>query len=166
MHMEFKDLSPRMQKQVLKQIAMENREPANRLAKAARGARSIGKEFDSRGEYEYYIGTVMPKMKSGEIVECEQHPRFALFGAGNYCGIKLGAIRYTADFKNTYKDGTVEIVEIKSKFVRRMQRDYPLRRRIFLEKYAIPEGWRFTEIITDDTKEDINGWQNMTKEGR
>ena len=55
----------------------------------------------------------------------EQHPAFPLFPAGEYDTMKLRPIRYTADFRLTYADGTVEIVEIKSKFVRRMQRDYP-----------------------------------------
>ena len=69
-----------------------------------------------------------------------------------YCGLRL-----------VYADGTVEIVEIKSKFVRRMQRDYALRRRVFLEQVARPAGWKFTEIITADSKEEIDRWTELTK---
>ena len=71
---------------------------------------------------------------------------------------------YTADFRLTYADGTVEIVEIKSKFVRRMQRDYPVRRRVFLELIARPAGWKFTEIITAEDKEEIKRWRELAEE--
>lgn len=65
-----------------------------------------------------------------------------------------------------YADGTVEIVEVKSKFVRRMQRDYPVRRRVFLELIARPAGWKFTEIITADSKEEVKRWRELAKEGK
>lgn len=125
--------------------------------------REYGKEFDSLGEYEYYIGTVAPKVARGEIVEWEAHPCFPLFPAGQYGALKLRPVRYTADFRLVYADGTVEIVEIKSKFVRRMQRDYALRRRVFLEQVARPAGWKFMEIITADSKEEIDRWTELTK---
>ena len=83
--------------------------------------------------------------------------------AGQYGALKLRPVRYTADFRLVYADGTVEIVEIKSKFVRRMQRDYALRRRVFLEQVARPAGWKFMEIITADSKEEIDRWTELTK---
>jgi hypothetical protein len=128
-------------------------------------AKAAGRDFDSRGEYEFYTGTVLPKIARGEIVACEQHPAFPLFPAGEYDTMKLRPIRYTADFRLTYADGTVEIVEIKSKFVRRMQRDYPVRRRVFLEQIARPAGWKFTEIITAEDKDDLKRWRELAKEG-
>ena len=65
----------------------------------------------------------------------------------------------------TSPDGAlVEIVEIKSKFVRRMQRDYPVRRRVFLELIARPAGWKFTEIITAEDKEEIKRWRELAEE--
>ena len=54
---------------------------------------------------------------------------------------------------------------IKSKFVRRMQRDYPVRRRVFLEQIARPAGWKFTEIITAEDKDDLKRWRELAKEG-
>ena len=80
---------------------------------AVNAARSTGHEFDSRGEYEYYVGTVAPKVGRGEIVKWEAHPCFLLFPVGEYNGVKLRSVQYTADFRLTYADGTVEIVEIK-----------------------------------------------------
>lgn len=145
------------------QLAKGRKKRSDPLAEAARAAKITGKEFDSLGEYEYYIGTVAPKVARGEIVEWEAHPCFPLFPAGQYGALKLRPVQYTADFRLVYADGTVEIVEIKSKFVRRMQRDYALRRRVFLEQVARPAGWKFTEIITADSKEEIDRWTELTK---
>ncbi|MCR5776953.1 MAG: DUF1064 domain-containing protein [Lachnospiraceae bacterium] len=150
MRLELKDLPPRMRKQALKIIADEDIKRACKLS--ATKAVVDRKRFDSRGEYEFYIGTVQPGIRSGEIIECKEHPEFSLYDTSKFCEIKLGKIRYTPDFMLTYKDGSVEIIEIKSKFVRRMQRDYPVRRRLFIEKYARPNGWKFKEVITDDDK--------------
>ena len=174
MHLELKDLPPNMRAQALKIILEEDikrgsgkgtkkgthegtvkkgtdTDKGSDIHIRAQAATVDKKRFDSRGEWEYYFGTVIPKMRTGEVLSCEEHPAFKLYEKGEYCGIKLGSIRYTADFKLTYADGRVEIVEIKSKFVRRMQRDYPVRRRAFIEQYARPQGWKFTEIITDKT---------------
>ena len=168
MHMELKDLPPRMRQQALKIIAEEDARRAAVLKSATRmqeaKARAAGADFDSRGEYEFYTGEVCPKLKTGEIVKCERQPAFELFAAGEYNGLKLRPIRYTADFRLDYADGSVEIVEVKSKFVKRMQRDYHIRRRIFIENYARPQGWKFTEIIANDTKDDIKAWKKGEKE--
>ena len=161
--LELSDLPPRYRAQAEAQLAKERKKRSDPLAAAARAAKITGKEFDSLGEYEYYIGTVAPKVSWFEIVEWEAHPCFPLFPAGQYGALKLRPVRYTADFRLVYADGTVEIVEIKSKFVRRMQRDYALRRRVFLEQVARPAGWKFTEIITADSKEEIDRWTELTK---
>lgn len=165
MNMKLDDLPPRYRAQAEQQLAARKRRAADPLAEAVKQAKAAGRDFDSRGEYEFYTGTVLPKMARGEIVECEQHPAFPLFPAGEYGTMKLRPIRYTADFRLTYADGTVEIVEIKSKFVRRMQRDYPVRRRVFLEQIARPAGWKFTEIITAEDKDDLKRWRELAKEG-
>ena len=169
MRLELSDLPPRYRAQAEKQLAQRRcggkAAPAS-LEAAVNAARSTGHEFDSRGEYEYYVGTVAPKVGRGEIVKWEAHPRFLLFPAGEYNGVKLRSVQYTADFRLTYADGTVEIVEVKSKFVRRMQRDYPVRRRVFLELIARPAGWKFTEIITAEDKEEIKRLTERITNGR
>lgn len=165
MAIELSDLPPKYQAQALAQLA-KRKKRADPAKVAAKVVAESGKDFDSRGEYEFYIGTIAPKVARGEIVAWSAHPAFPLFPAGEYCGIKLSAVRYTADFRLEYADGTVEIVEVKSKFVRRMQRDYALRRRVFLETIARPAGWKFTEIITTDTKEEIKQWQKIAKQAR
>ena len=111
--LELSDLPPRYRAQAEAQLAKGRKKRSDPLAEAARAAKITGKEFDSLGEYEYYIGTVAPKVARGEIVEWEAHPCFPLFPAGQYGALKLRPVRYTADFRLVYADGTVEIVEIK-----------------------------------------------------
>ena len=165
MNMELDDLPPRYRAQAEQQLAARKRRAADPLAEAVKQAKAVGRDFDSRGEYEFYTGTVLPKIARGEIVECEQHPAFPLFPAGEYDTMKLRPIRYTADFRLTYADGTVEIVEIKSKFVRRMQRDYPVRRRVFLEQIARPAGWKLPDSTPQADNHPLNRGRALAKAG-
>lgn len=165
MRMELKDLPPHYRAQAEKLLAEQaTKKKRDPMLTAMQQAKAAGRDFDSMGEYEFYIGAVLPKLATGEIKTCEQHPRFQLFPAGEYGGLALGAIQYTADFRLDYTDGTVEIVEVKSKFVRKMQRDYHIRRRIFIEQFARPAGWRFREIITADSRDEIKRWRELAKE--
>lgn len=72
--------------------------------------------------------------------------------------MKLPAAHFTPDFLLEYADGSVEAVEIKSRFTRRQQRDYIHRRRLFIDLIAEPKGWKFTEIITPDTAKEWDKW--------
>lgn len=69
--LELDDLPPRYRAQAEKQLAQRRcggkAAPAS-LEAAVNAARSTGHEFDSRGEYDYYMGTVLPKVQSGEVV--------------------------------------------------------------------------------------------------
>ena len=58
----------------------------------------------------------------------------------------------TPDFLIYYKDGTVEAVEVKHEAIRKNQRDYIYRRRLFIDNVARPNGWRFTEYIKREDK--------------
>ena len=102
MNIELDDLPPRYRAQAEQQLAARKRRAADTLAEAVKQAKAAGRDFDSRGEYEFYTGTVLPKMARGEIVACEQHPAFPLFPAGEYGTMKLRPIRYTADFRLKY----------------------------------------------------------------
>lgn len=70
----------------------------------------------------YYIGTILPGIQSGKIVSAEPHPKWTLLQEEEYCAVKLPAAHYTADYKLTYADGRVDVVEIKPKFTRKAQR--------------------------------------------
>ena len=108
--LELSDLPPRYRAQAEAQLAKGRKKRSDPLAEAARAAKITGKEFDSLGEYEYYIGTVAPKVARGEIVEWEAHPCFPLFPAGQYGALKLRPVRYTADFRLVYEEWFTEAV--------------------------------------------------------
>lgn len=164
--MELEDLPPRYRAQAEAQIAARSRGKCvspQAIPDAARTAGKLGKAFESRGEYEYYMSVIVPGIQSGKILKATTHVAFPLLPAKEYGNVKLPAARYTADYVLKYADGTVEVVEIKSKFTRRQQRDYIYRRRLFIDLIAEPKGWKFTEIITPDTKSEINEWKKMAR---
>lgn len=134
--LELDDLPPRYRAQAEAQIAARQRGKCTHtqpMAEAASAAGRLNKTFDSYGEYVYYIGTILPGIQSGKIVSAEPHPKWTLLQEEEYCAVKLPAAHYTADYKLTYADGRVDVVEIKSKFTRKAQRDYIYRRRLFID---------------------------------
>ena len=160
MRLELDDLPPRYRAQAELQIAKRKKPPAGQtLAEAARAAGRLGKAFGSKGEYEFYIGEIVPGIQAGLICRATPQVRFDLLSAKEFCGLKLPAAHYTCDYMIEYTDGTVEVVEIKSKFTRRAQRDYIYRRRLFVDLIAEPKGWRFREIVTDATREEVKEWK-------
>lgn len=109
-----------------------------------------GETFDSLAEAVYYVRYVQPLLLTGEIVNCDMHREFEILPKLVFQGKTYRARRFTPDFFLTYKDGHVKVVEVKSKYVRYAQRDYPLRRQLFLDKYCAPNSWEFEEVCADD----------------
>ena len=122
---------------------------ARRLQTDAAKAGPLLPDADSELERRYYAAVLWPKIMAGLVVSVELHKRFTLYPADTYCGLRLPAAHYTPDFFITYQNGTVEAVEVKSAAVRKLQRDYIYRRRLFIERFARPNGWRFTEYIQE-----------------
>lgn len=122
---------------------------ARRLQTDAAKAGPLLPEADSELERQYYAAVLWPKIMAGLVVSVELHKRFTLYPADTYCGLRLPAAHYTPDFYITYTNGTVEAVEVKHAKIRKLQRDYIYRRRLFIERYARPNGWKFTEYIQE-----------------
>lgn len=78
--LELEDLPPRYRAQAEKQIADRSarKAPAGAvsLEVAAKTAGEIGKVFESKGEYDFYIGTVLPGIQSGRIIKATPHVAF------------------------------------------------------------------------------------------
>lgn len=142
MGISINDLSPWARRKALKKYQEEQEKEQKRAA-----VPKLEDAFDSQLEWEYYLAEILPRVRSGEISTVSLHERFELLPASSYCGIRLPAAHYTPDFVVTYADGSVEVVEVKSKQIRRMQGSYVYRRRLFIDKYARPNGWKFTEVI-------------------
>ena len=107
-------------------------------------------EFDSEAERKFYNRRVIPGLVSGFILSCELHREFEVVEAVTHCGKTYRPRVYTPDFVLSYADGTVEVIEVKGKQVKKMQRDYPLRRQLFIIKYCIPNKWKFIEVPAEE----------------
>lgn len=107
--------------------------------------------FDSAAEERYYTTQVMPRLATGIISSCEIHQSFEVVEAVKHNGMAYKNRIYTPDFILKFRDGSTDIVEIKGREIKKLQRDYPLRRQLFIIKYCIPNGWKFIEIAAEDT---------------
>lgn len=145
MGVRLQDLGPAAQRQVIEKL--------RQLDKPQKKARA-GPATDegSKLEQEYYTAFIWPKELAGEIDHVERHVRFELLPKAEYCGVSLPAAHYTPDFLIYYKSGDVEAVEVKHEAIRKNQRDYIYRRRLFIDNIARPNGWRFTEYIKREEK--------------
>lgn len=151
--LELEDLPPRYRAQAELQI-LQRKSGKQTQKRAENGKNRDGNAENRKPESEkrYYREVILPKVACGMVVKVQEQITFELLPEKAYCGLKLPKARYKPDFVLTYADGTVEIVEVKSKFTRRMQRDYIYRRRLFIDLVAEPRGWKFTEWYAD--KED------------
>jgi len=147
MPVRLQDLGPNAQRQALAKLQQLERE---RKARAGPPIKGTGQ--GSKLEEEYYRLYIWPMELAGKISKVEQHRRFELLPKAEYCGLSLPAAHYTPDFLIYYTDGTVEAVEVKHEAIRKNQRDYIYRRRLFIDKVARPNGWRFTEYIKREDK--------------
>lgn len=151
--LELEDLPPRYRAQAELQILQ--RKSGKQTQKKAENWKNRDGNAENRkpeSEKRYYREVILPKVACGLVVKVQEQIVFELLPEKAYCGLKLPKARYKPDFVLTYADGTVEIVEVKSRFTRRMQRDYIYRRRLFIDLIAEPRGWKFTEWYAD--KED------------
>lgn len=148
MGVRLQDLGPAAQRQALEKL----RQMEQQKKKARAGPCAKLPDEGSKLEQEYYMAFIWPRELAGEIDRVERHVRFELLPKAEYCGISLPAAHYTPDFLIYYKSGTVEAVEVKHEAIRKNQRDYIYRRRLFIDNVARPNGWRFTEYIKREDK--------------
>lgn len=147
MGIRLQDLGPNAQMQVLRKWKQLEEGKKTRAGPAPPKA-----DPGSKLEQEYYTAFILPMELAGKVERVEPHHRFELLPKAEYCGLKLPAAHYTQDFLIYYRDGTVEAVEVKHEAIRRNQRDYIYRRRLFIDMIARPNGWKFTEYIKREDK--------------
>lgn len=147
---DLERLGPAARAQIKAELARRDRErKARSMAANAAVEGPLLPEADSELERRYYAAVLWPKVVANQVAKVELHKRFTLYPADTYCGLKLPAAHYTPDFVVTYVNGFVEVVEVKSAAIRKLQRDYIYRRRLFIELIARPNGWGFTEYIQE-----------------
>lgn len=89
-----------------------------------------GITFDSQKEAEYYCQLKF-FLKAGYVTKIERQVAYELQPAFRHEGKGERAIKYLADFRVTYKDGHVEVVDVKG-----MRTDvYRLKRKLLLFKH-------------------------------
>lgn len=93
----------------------------------AKKVEKYGRLWDSKKELREYE-KLLDLKEAGEIKAIELQPKFELQPAFRYQGKAQRAITYKADFKVTYSDGRIEIIEVKGF----KTRDYAMRKKIFL----------------------------------
>lgn len=89
-----------------------------------------GKRFDSQKEAQYYSELKMLK-KKGIVKKIELQPKFVLQEGFNKNGERHRPISYIADFRVTYSDGSVEIIDVKGT----KTNVYKLKKKLFEFKY-------------------------------
>lgn len=105
----------------------------------AKKVEKYGRLWDSKKELREYE-KLLDLKESGEIEAIELQPKFELQPAFRYQGKAQRAITYKADFKVTYKDGHIEIIEVKGF----KTRDYAMRKKMFLFRHPDVD---FKEIL-------------------
>lgn len=144
-------LGPAARAQIREELARrDTAQKARHLQTSAARRGPLLPEADSELEQRYYAAELWPKIMAGLVAQVELHKQFLLYPADTYCGLRMPDAHYTPDFLVTYTNGTVEAVEVKHAKIRKLQRDYIYRRRLFIEKYARPNGWKFTEYIESE----------------
>ena len=89
-----------------------------------------GIKFDSEMESHYYL--YLKELKEeGVVVDFELQPTFILQEGFIKDGKKIRPITYKADFKVTYIDGYIEVIDVKGK----MTEEFKLKRKMLLYKY-------------------------------
>lgn len=107
-------------------------------------------DFDSEAELIYYQRNIIPGLKSKKIKRCELHKEFTLLPPIDFHGKHIRAKVFKPDFVLTMADDSICVIEVKSSFVRKSERDYSLRRHLFLMNFCIPNNWDFIEVNADE----------------
>lgn len=144
MSIDLASLGPFARRQIVEQlIGQKNKTQSGKAITAA--------DFDNDAEKAFYKNTIVPMLCGDSLERCELHKEYELYTESNYCGLKLQRLVFSPAFVLLYSNGTVEVIEIKSKPAKKQPQDYPLRRRLFIEMYCRPRGWLWREIISENT---------------
>lgn len=155
MNISLEDLGPAVRAQAEAALKRQERERKARQRQQLASTQLeeiYRRDKGSRLEDQYYMENIWPKELAGLVANVERHKRFELLPKSEYCGLCLPAAHYTPDFVIEYTNGMTEVVEVKHEAIRKNQRDYIYRRRLFIELIAKPKGWVFKEYIKRDER--------------
>lgn len=116
--------------------------PFNRRRRGKYNSRKIeygGMVFDSQAEFSRYLEL------SVKGIPIKIHPQYVLLKTFKYKGKTIQGVKYSADFEYR-ENGIIIIEEVKSKFTKK-DRDYILRKKMFLMKIKDKKKILFVEVI-------------------
>lgn len=117
----------RLKRDQLKKLGLQV--PRNKYN--ARKVEIDGITFDSQKEAAKYAELKLLQ-QAGEVKEIELQPVFELQpGFRDKDGVYVRPITYRADFKVTWKDGRVQVIDVKGY----RTKDYQIKKKLFLAKY-------------------------------
>lgn len=107
-------------------------------------------EFQSLAEQRYYEFYIQPMLAAKKLERWTMHESFVVLDSFSYKGKKYRKRIYTPDFMLYFSDGKVKAVEIKGTKIKKLQREYPLKKQLFIQRYCLPNDWEFEEIVAED----------------
>lgn len=69
--------------------------------------------YDSEMEMRFYRDWLLPQIDSGEIIDCKSQVTYELQEKFKYNSKTIQPINYIADYVITYKDNSLEVVDVK-----------------------------------------------------
>ena len=150
----FMYLSEKEFKKLCKKLNIDSKEIIKKY-----NSRKSESEFDSLAEENFYNFYLYQYIKNGFITEYSLHNEFVVLDA--IPEYKLRKKVFKPDFLITTKNKETFVIEMKGKVVKKLQRDYGLRKHIFISKYCIPNNWKFIELKSEEwTQNPIGSAQN------
>ena len=150
----FMYLSEKEFKKLCKKLNINSKE----IEKKSTSRKNIN-EFDSLAEENFYNLYLYRYIKNGFVTKYSLHSEFIVLDA--IPEYKLRKKVFKPDFFITTAKGETFIIEMKGKVVKKLQRDYGLRKHLFISKYCIPNNWKFIELKSEEwTQDPIGSAQN------
>lgn len=99
----------------------------------AKKVEKYGRTWDSRKELAEYENLLLLQ-RLGEVTKIELQPKYVLQEAYVRDGKKIRELAYIADFRVTMTDGSIIVIDVKSKATEK-NKEYRIKRKLLLYKY-------------------------------
>ena len=120
--------------------------------KKKKPSKSFKDDFDSLAESNFFHYFLQKQINSGFVTEYKLHTEYVIVDA--IPEYRLKAKKFKPDFYIKTKNDEIFIIEMKGKVVKKLQRDYGLRKQLFISKYCIPNNWKYIELKSEEWTQD------------
>lgn len=105
-------------------------------------------KFDSLAEKNFFLFYIEKHLSLGNIKEVKLHNEFTIVDAIPEYNLKKRIFK--PDFIVITKNNKVFVIEMKGKVIKKLQRDYALRKQLFIQRYCLPNQWQFLELQSEN----------------